>query len=71
MIRRNAHAAGNSWRKWDDPIVYRLDALVVWTWSIALGAWAGLATATGWPAALGALLVAGAALELGAFRRPR
>lgn len=47
MIRRNAHAAGRSWRKWDDPIVYRYDSLLVWTWAIAIGAWAGIIASIG------------------------
>ena len=37
-MRRPAHAAGYSWRKWEDPIMAkRLPMWEVWGWCIAAG----------------------------------
>jgi hypothetical protein len=42
-VRRATHSAGYSWRKWEDPIVYRrLPQWTVWGWSIVIGASAAL-----------------------------
>lgn len=67
-MRRPAHAAGTSWRKWEDPVVYkRLNGPRVWVWSIALGAWLGLAVAGTAVLAVGWFVVAVFAIELGVF----
>jgi hypothetical protein len=44
-MRRQAHAAGYSWRKWQDPIVYRPSRLFVglfWATCLEAGAVAAL-----------------------------
>jgi hypothetical protein len=43
--RRPTQAAGRSWRKWEDPVVYRrpwLPDLAFWALCIAVGALVGL-----------------------------
>lgn len=57
ITRRWSHEAGDTWSKWGDPayvagLAYerrarRWYAATVWTWAIALGAWAGIIVSFG------------------------
>jgi len=52
VTRRYAHEAGDTWSKWGDPAyIAGLDyerrerrwfAATVWTWAVAIGAWAAI-----------------------------